>query len=420
MSMELDIIKSSPLSEQEIQEINRNIDDLLATYKNNHHEINQLVDASVSAMTDGEGYERELSNKKGIRRLIGGLTGSNKRLQDKINSSRAAAQHASQLMLNKIAEQNLLTADLVTAINQKLNSYMYRTDKEINQLYVVLIRFFNENKNLDTRVTQLEKFRKWNIAILVLCIALASTCLFLFLNPRQTAHSDNLDNNMTASVSSPNNGRDDTNINIANGVDDTVANSTDEPNQLYKDDDVSDADEKPNAVENTPVTKREESSNEALEINELGEFSSSLLPTQTDNTRETLDIENLAGTWIFKSCAAYFNIFERNGTYYIAFIISNGGLEHYLPEPAALFISGEHIVASYEKDNNGNYGTIEITFDADGKPYVTATMNNSSDPQFTSSDDLMYLICHDEPLYYDPNMLDYPIYKDYLDTKNFR
>ena len=56
MSMELDIIKSSPLSEQEIQEINRNIDDLLATYKNNHHEINQLVDASVSAMTDGEGY----------------------------------------------------------------------------------------------------------------------------------------------------------------------------------------------------------------------------------------------------------------------------------------------------------------------------------------------------------------------------
>lgn len=181
MSMELDIIKSSPLSEQEIQEINRNIDNLLAIYKNNHHEISQLVDASVSAMTDGEGYERELSNKKGIRRLIGGLTGSNKRLQDKINSSRAAAQYASQLMLNKIAAQNLLTADLVTAINEKLNSYMYRTDQEINQIYVVLIRFFNENKNLNARVTKLERSQKILIRV-VACILLliVIVCIPLF------------------------------------------------------------------------------------------------------------------------------------------------------------------------------------------------------------------------------------------------
>ena len=161
MSTELNVIPSSALTEQEQADLNASIDSIIAAHKNNRQEINRLVFESVSAMTDSEGYEQELSSRKGLRRFWGAITGSNKRLQDKINSSRAAAQFAAQTTLQRLSEQNLLTFDLITAVNNKLNASMTEVEGEINQIYAALIQFFKQNRSdmiqLENRVAKLEQ-----------------------------------------------------------------------------------------------------------------------------------------------------------------------------------------------------------------------------------------------------------------------
>lgn len=161
MSTELNVIPSSALTEQEQADLNASIDSIIAAHKNDRQEINRLVFESVSAMTDSEGYEQELSSRKGLRRFWGAITGSNKRLQDKINSSRAAAQFAAQTTLQRLSEQNLLTFDLITAVNNKLNASMTAVEGEINQIYAALIQFFKQNRSdmiqLENRVAKLEQ-----------------------------------------------------------------------------------------------------------------------------------------------------------------------------------------------------------------------------------------------------------------------
>lgn len=161
MGVELAIADSSVLTTEEQADLSKRIDALIAAHKNNRQEINRLVFESVSAMTTGEDYERQLSNKRGLRRLFGSITGSNKRLQDKINSSRAAAQYTAQCTLQKLAEENLMTFDLITAVNNKLNASMTAVEGELNQVYAALIQFFKQSRSdvlqLGQRVDRLEQ-----------------------------------------------------------------------------------------------------------------------------------------------------------------------------------------------------------------------------------------------------------------------
>ena len=137
------------------------------------------------------------------------------------------------------------------------------------------------------------------------------------------------------------------------------------------------------------------------------------------NTLQDIDLNALTGTWILRSSVAYFNIFETGGKYYIAFTVPHGSSAQYLPRPAELTANGEDAVAYYSEDNEGNHGTIKIRFSADGVPLITATMNDSSTPEYTSQDELLYLIVTDETMYSDSDMMDYPVYKQYLDPGLF-
>ena len=161
MSMELKIIEPSALSQDDRAELDANIESLIAGHKNNRQEINRLVFESVSAMTTGDEYERQLSNKKGLRRFIGGITGSNKALQDKINSNRAMVQYAAQQTLQRLAEQNLMSFDLITAVNNKLNASVVAIEGEINEVYATLADFFKQSRSdviqLENRVERLER-----------------------------------------------------------------------------------------------------------------------------------------------------------------------------------------------------------------------------------------------------------------------
>ena len=161
MSKELDIYTGEVLTEEEQKALNLELDHIINAHKNNRQEINKLVFECVSAMSEADSASDELSSKGFFSGLWGSITGSNRRLQNTINRNRAAAQYASQQCLQKLAEQNLMTFDLITAVNNKLNASLIKVDAEFNKVYAVLVKFFKQNKSelvrLETRLEKVEK-----------------------------------------------------------------------------------------------------------------------------------------------------------------------------------------------------------------------------------------------------------------------
>ena len=161
MDKNLDVIDTDIFSNDEKTEIANGIDALIARHRANRQEINRLVFESVAVMTEGDDAEAQLSSKGFFARLLGGITGSNQKLQNKINKSRAAAQYAAQQTLQRLAEQNLMTFDLITAVNNKLNASMNSVSEEFRHIYSGLAKFLRQNKSemaqMELRVSRLEK-----------------------------------------------------------------------------------------------------------------------------------------------------------------------------------------------------------------------------------------------------------------------
>ena len=161
MSKELEIYTGEVLTEEEQKALNLELDHIINAHKNNRQEINKLVFECVTAMSEADDASDELSGKGFFSGLWGSVTGSNRRLQNRINANRAAAQYASQQCLQKLAEQNLMTFDLITAVNNKLNASLIKVDAEFNKVYEVLVKFFKQNKSelvrLETRLEKVEK-----------------------------------------------------------------------------------------------------------------------------------------------------------------------------------------------------------------------------------------------------------------------
>lgn len=146
MAAELQIYADNVLSQEEKKQLNIEFDKYINANKSNRQAINKLVFKCVAAMTTASDTEKELADKKGIKRFIGAITGSNKELQDKINSNRSAAQFAMQACLQKLAAQNLMTFDLITAVNNKLNASLTKIDAEFNNVYEIMDKFIKQTR----------------------------------------------------------------------------------------------------------------------------------------------------------------------------------------------------------------------------------------------------------------------------------
>lgn len=152
MPDELSVIQNDVLTQEERTELDKNLDLIILQHKDNRQEINRLVFESVAAMTEADTAQSELSNKGFFKRFIGGITGSNQKLQNEINTNRAVAQYVSQQTLQKLAEQNLMTFDLITAVNNKLNASINAVDEEFKNIYDGLNKFLKYNRNELARV----------------------------------------------------------------------------------------------------------------------------------------------------------------------------------------------------------------------------------------------------------------------------
>ena len=152
MPNELSVVNADVLTEDEKKELDKSVENIILAHRENRQEINRLVFESVAAMTEADGAQTELSKKGMFSRFIGGITGSNQKLQNKINENRALAQYASQQTLQKLAEQNLMSFDLITAVNNKLNASMNAINNEFKEIYAGLNKFLKYNRNELARV----------------------------------------------------------------------------------------------------------------------------------------------------------------------------------------------------------------------------------------------------------------------------
>ena len=147
-------------------ELEKQIDHVIAAHKNNRREINRLVFECTSALTAADDASHELASKGFFSRFIGAITGSNKRLQDKINRNMRAAQYASQVTMQKLAEQNLMTVDLLTAVNNKLNAPIDAVNEKFKEQFVILEKFILKTRgdmiSLSLRMDKAE----WNVKLL--------------------------------------------------------------------------------------------------------------------------------------------------------------------------------------------------------------------------------------------------------------
>lgn len=168
MNNDLQIFETEALTASEKTELGKNIDRLVNVHKNNRQEINRLVFDSIAAMTEAGDAATLLARKGTLSRWIGGVSGTNQRLQNTINKNRSVAQYAIQQILRKLAEQNAMSLDLITAVNIKLNASLNNIEDDVNDVYAQLTiikeglkKFFRHNRNELMRIEgQLHEIKK--------------------------------------------------------------------------------------------------------------------------------------------------------------------------------------------------------------------------------------------------------------------
>lgn len=146
--------ESMAITEAEIAELDQVIENAIFIHKNNAAMITKLTFDSVTALTAGEARARELAEQGFFKRFKNKLTGKNRKIRAQIDADYIRAQYAAQQTIEKLAEQNLLTFDVVTAVNNKLNSLILEVDEEINYIYKNLVVFFKQTRS---EIVQLER-----------------------------------------------------------------------------------------------------------------------------------------------------------------------------------------------------------------------------------------------------------------------
>ena len=158
---ELNVINNDVVTVEDKNFFNDQIDLIINQHKNNRQTINRLVFDSMALLTDADSASDTLARKGFFKRLIGSFTGSNRKLETIINQNRSKAQYLAQQTLQKLAEQNLLSFDLIASVNNKLNFHVEQLNGEMENIYNGLNKFITMYKGhlvqIESRLDTLER-----------------------------------------------------------------------------------------------------------------------------------------------------------------------------------------------------------------------------------------------------------------------
>ncbi|HCH3385716.1 TPA: hypothetical protein NKU35_003433 [Vibrio parahaemolyticus] len=149
------------LERDEPQNIDVFIDDLIAKHSKNAEMMNLMALEATALATSVESRSRGLESQGFLKRAWKSFTGSNQKVAARNSRDLAQGQYLGQQMLNKLAENNLMTYQMVVALGDKVN----RVAQELNttreglvQVNQTLATFFTDvRQKLESKFTSLER-----------------------------------------------------------------------------------------------------------------------------------------------------------------------------------------------------------------------------------------------------------------------
>lgn len=145
------------LSNEEKQDIDSFIDSVYEQCKDDSKEITQLAMEASFGINAGKNRARELCRQGFFKNLLCNVTGKNRKIRGEIDRDFAVSQIASIKMIQKLAEHNKLTFEMIKNINLKLNCLVNEVDEEINQIYLQMNEFM---KQVMDKFIEMSKSRK--------------------------------------------------------------------------------------------------------------------------------------------------------------------------------------------------------------------------------------------------------------------
>ena len=133
MGNEVDILDIN-IDKFDNNSINNEINRIIKQFSDNKVIINRMVFDSIVLLTEAEIAEEKLTTKGALKRLVGVISGSNRKLADQIRGNRGKVLYLAQQMLQKIAEEQLLTLDIAN-IDNRLNFHIKDLNSKINNIY---------------------------------------------------------------------------------------------------------------------------------------------------------------------------------------------------------------------------------------------------------------------------------------------
>ncbi|TKZ35103.1 tetratricopeptide repeat protein [Brachyspira catarrhinii] len=144
MKFDLTMPYDKDLKEEEKQEIDSFIDSIYEQCKDNSKEITQLAMEASFALNAGKNRANELCRQGFFKNLWGNIRGKNRKIRGEIDRDFAVSQRAGIKMIQKLAEHNKLTFEMIKNINLKLNCLVNEIDEELNQIYLQMNEFMKQ------------------------------------------------------------------------------------------------------------------------------------------------------------------------------------------------------------------------------------------------------------------------------------
>lgn len=147
----LQVVSQGNLSVQDCQVLDNCIEAFLDEQKEKPLHTSQLAFDCVNSILDKQGNSKELCQQ--VLQDNG--------VQGKITNNVKNERYFYQQLLNKLAEKNMLSFDLITAINNRLNSSLIIVDAEFNKIHDGLGKFLKQNRNelarMEARLQNVER-----------------------------------------------------------------------------------------------------------------------------------------------------------------------------------------------------------------------------------------------------------------------
>lgn len=151
----LQVVSPGNLSVQDCQVLDNCIEVFLDKQKEESLHTSQLAFDCVNGILDKQG------DSKACARQLCQQVLEDTGVQGKITNDVNHEHYFYQQLLNKLAEKNMLSFDLITAINNRLNSSLIIVDAEFNKIHDGLGKFLKQNRNelarMEARLENVER-----------------------------------------------------------------------------------------------------------------------------------------------------------------------------------------------------------------------------------------------------------------------